>query len=177
MSHTPLIEPSWRGPHHIALTTADLDSTVRFYHGLLGMPLVGGRGANPVHGRHYLFDAGGFLIGFFEQPGHPAPVPPAGWNRSFGFLPGAFQHLALTVGDEPGLEALRARLISAGVEVTDWLHEGPMRQFLFADNNGIVWEVTWTPSGSERAHAGWTFDDPDPVPAAREIQEQGRLVG
>ena len=168
--------PQWRGAHHIALTTADLDATVRFYHGLLGMPLVGGTGANPIHGRHYAFDAGGFLVGFFEQPAHETSAAPVGWSRAFGFLPGAFQHLALTVADEAGLEALRARLVAAGVEVTPWLHEGPMRQFLFADNNGIVWEVNWTPAGAETAHAGWTFDDPDPVPAAREVLGEARLL-
>lgn len=49
-----------------------------------------------------------------------------------------------------------------------------MRQFLFADNNGIVWEVTWTPIGSEKGHAGCILADPDPVPSANEIHEQGR---
>ena len=149
---------------------------MRFYHGLLGMPLVGGKGANPVHGRHYAF-AGGFLIGSFEQPEHEATAAPAGWSRAFGFLPGAFQHLALVVADEDELEALQARLVAAGVEVTDWLHEGPMRQFLFADNNGIVWEVTWTPTGAEEVLPGWAFDDPEPVPAAREIRAEVRLRG
>ena len=76
------------------------------------------------------------------------------------------------VAAEAELEALRARLVAAGVEVTDWLHEGPMRQFLFADNNGILWEVTWTPARA--TPDAWTLDDPDPVPAAREIWE-GRM--
>ena len=168
--------PSWRGAHHVALTTADLDSTVRFYHGLLGMPLVAGVGTNPMHGRHYLFDAGGFLVGFFEHPTHEASPAPAGWSRAFGFQPGAFQHLALALADESWLEALRERLVAAGVEVTDWLHEGPMRQFLFADNNGIVWEVNWTPEEAEGEHGGMAFNDPNPVLAAREIMEQGRIV-
>ncbi len=142
--------------------------------GPLGVPMAAGKGANPIHGRHSMFDAGGFLIGFFEQSGHEAPAAPAGWSPAFRLLPGAFQHLALAVADEASLEALRARLMAAGVEVTDWLHEGPMRQFLFADNNGIVWEVTWTPDGAETL-AGCAFDDPDPVPAAREIREEGQL--
>lgn len=157
----------WRGAHHVALTTADLDATVRFYHGLLGMPLVATIGANPVHGRHDFFDAGGFLVGFFEQPEHAAPPAPAGWSGAFGFLPGACQHLALAVPDEAALEDLRARLVAAGVEVTDWLHAGTMRQFLFADNNGILWEANWTPDGEGSADG--SFADPDPLPAAREI--------
>lgn len=173
MNDTTLTGSRWHGAHHIALTTQDMDATVRFYHGLLGMPLVGTIGVNPMHGRHYMFDAGGILVGFFEQPDHTVQAAPAGWSRAFGFLPGAFQHLALVIEDEPGLEALRDRLVAAGIEVTEWLHEGPMRQFLFADNNGIVWEVTWTPAGAEEGHAGWTFADPDPVPSAREIYEHG----
>lgn len=82
--------PRWHGAHHIALTTRDMDATVRFYHQLLGMPLVGSVGANPIHGRHYMFDAGGFLIGFFEHPDHAMSAVPAGWSRAFAFLPGAF---------------------------------------------------------------------------------------
>ncbi len=146
-----------------------MDATVRFYHGLLNMPLLGGVGANPVHGRHYAFDAGGFHVGFFERPGHEAPAAPAGWSRSFGYVPGSYQHLALVVATESDLEILRERLVAAGVEVTEWLHEGPMRQFLLSDNNGIVWEVTWTPEG---ATDDWELSDPDPVPAARKIWEK-----
>ena len=26
----------WRGVHHLALVTTDMDATVRFYHGVLG---------------------------------------------------------------------------------------------------------------------------------------------
>lgn len=153
----------WKGTHHIALTTDDMDATVQFYCGLLDMPLLGGGGANPMHGRHYTFDAGGFHIGFFERPGYEAPAPAPGWSEAFGYVPGSFQHLALALEDESELEMLRERLGSAGVEVTDWLHEGSMRQFLFANNNGIVWEVTWTPDG---ATDNWDLTDPEPVPAA-----------
>ena len=174
MSEEMSARSHWRGAHHIALTTRDMDATVRFYHQLLGMPLVGSVGANPIHGRHYMFDAGDFLIGFFEHPDHAMSAVPADWSRAFAFLPGAFQHLALKAENEAGLEALRAQLVSADVEVTEWLHEGPMRQFLCADNNGIVWEVTWTPIGSEKGHAGWILAEPDPIPSANEIHEQGR---
>ena len=36
------IEPAlhWRGINHLALVTADMDATVRFYHGVLGAELV-----------------------------------------------------------------------------------------------------------------------------------------
>jgi len=32
--------PRWRGVNHLALITPDMDKTVRFYHGVLGMRLV-----------------------------------------------------------------------------------------------------------------------------------------
>lgn len=48
-----------------------MNATVRYNHGLAGMLPVRGVGANPIHGRHYVFDAGGFLVGLFEHPDHP----------------------------------------------------------------------------------------------------------
>ena len=32
--------PEWRGVHPLAMVTPDMDTTVRFYVGVLGMPLV-----------------------------------------------------------------------------------------------------------------------------------------
>ena len=34
--------PRWRGINHLALVTSDMDKTVRFYHGVLGMRIVAG---------------------------------------------------------------------------------------------------------------------------------------
>lgn len=44
-------QPQWRGAHHLALVTRDLDATVRFYHGMLGMPLFGSMAAQSHRGR------------------------------------------------------------------------------------------------------------------------------
>lgn len=44
MNHTANEQSPWRGAHHLSLVTRDLDATVRFYHGLLGMPLFGAMG-------------------------------------------------------------------------------------------------------------------------------------
>lgn len=30
------VAPRWRGIHHLALITDDMDATVRFWHGVLG---------------------------------------------------------------------------------------------------------------------------------------------
>ena len=71
----------WRGAHHLSLVTRDLDATVRFYHGLLGMPLFGAMGPRENHGCHYLFKAGHFIMHFFAQPDAEIPTPPAGWEK------------------------------------------------------------------------------------------------
>ena len=75
--------PLSRGIHHLALNTEDMKTTIDFYTGVLGMPLVhalkvppglgtgpGNRGNPPFENlRHYFFDAGGdTLVAFFEMP-------------------------------------------------------------------------------------------------------------
>ena len=60
--------PDWRGINHMALVTPDMDATVRFYSGVLGMPLVATLMAGPM--RHYFFEmAPGNTIAFFEVEG------------------------------------------------------------------------------------------------------------
>ena len=48
--------PQWQGINHLALVTTDMDATVRFYHGVLGMRLVASVMAGPM--RHYFFEIG-----------------------------------------------------------------------------------------------------------------------
>ena len=59
--------PKWQGIHHLAMITPDMDETVRFYCGVLGMPLVSTLLAGTM--RHYFFELGpGNTIAFFEDP-------------------------------------------------------------------------------------------------------------
>src|SRR4029077_10955742 len=56
--------PAWHGVNHLALVTPDMDATVRFYHGVLGMRLVATVMAGPM--RHYFFEtAPGHTVAFF----------------------------------------------------------------------------------------------------------------
>src|SRR4051794_41773255 len=75
----------WAGVNHLALVTNDMDETVRFYHGVLQMPLVGTISAGPM--RPYFFplrppSTGGFFGGGGAEGGgggkaarNPLPLP------------------------------------------------------------------------------------------------------
>jgi hypothetical protein len=50
--HNDEVIPPWRGFHHITLVTADLDATIRFYGGVLGMRVGEVVAATERQGRH-----------------------------------------------------------------------------------------------------------------------------
>src|SRR6188474_150821 len=57
--------PRWQGINHLALVTPDMDATVRFYVGVLGMRLAATTMAGPM--RHYFFEMGPRnTVAFFE---------------------------------------------------------------------------------------------------------------
>lgn len=178
MATSPVSEtPHWRGIHHLALVTTDMDATVRFYHGVLGARLVATVATEEF--RHYFFEFGPeSTVAFFEYRGvelerfaKPAGVP----------FPAAsqFDHLSLALPDEDALMGLRDRLKSADCEVTDVVDHGVMRSIYFSDPNGIALEASfWVLDATGRA-ADYTdrrlFADTDPVPAVTELIERGEL--
>jgi catechol 2,3-dioxygenase-like lactoylglutathione lyase family enzyme len=167
----------WRGVHHLALVTPDMDATVRFWHGVLDARLVTTL-ATPAF-RHYFFEVSpGNTIAFFEYTGQqlnsfskPAGVPYAGAAQ--------FDHLSLHLPDEDALLRLRDRLKSHGCEATDVIDHGFLRSVYFNDNNGIALEASWwtiDPTGRPIDYTDerlWA--DANPVPAVRELRENGRL--
>ncbi|MFI6498693.1 VOC family protein [Nonomuraea typhae] len=167
----------WRGLHHLALVTADMDATVRFWHGVLDARLVATI-AVPAF-RHYFFEVGpGCSVAFFEYAGQeldsfakPAGVP---YSRA-----AQFDHLALQLPDEDALNRMRDRLKAHGCEVTDVIDHGFLRSIYFSDPNGIALEASWwaiDPTGRAADHADERlFGDPDPVPAVRELRESGQV--
>ena len=167
----------WRGVHHLALVTPDMDATVRFWHGVIGARLVSTL-ATPAF-RHYFFEvAAGNTVAFFEYAGQhldgfakPAGVP---YEKA-----AQFDHLSLHLPDEDALLLLSDRLKSNGCEVTDVVDHGFLRSIYFTDNNGIALEASWwtlDPTGRPvDYHDERLFSDPDPVPALRELMDTGRL--
>jgi catechol 2,3-dioxygenase-like lactoylglutathione lyase family enzyme len=167
--------PRWRGINHLALVTNDMDATVRFYHGVLGMRLVTTLKAGPM--RHYFFEtAPGNTVAFFEVKRAQPFTAPAGMPDK---RKAQFDHLSFNLADEESLHDLQRRLKEHGCEVTDVVDHGVVRSIYFNDNNGIALEASWwvhdatardTDFGDERF-----FIDPEPVPAVGELQGGGGL--
>ena len=168
----------WRGVHHLALITDDMDATVRFWHGVLGARLVTTIGTPSF--RHYFFEvAPGNTVAFFEYHdveldsyAKPAGIPYRQASQ--------FDHLSLALADEEALHRLQARLKEHGCEVTDVVDHQIMRSIYFTDPNGIALEASWwvldatgrpADLGDDRL-----FADADPVPAVVELRETGTLA-
>jgi catechol 2,3-dioxygenase-like lactoylglutathione lyase family enzyme len=171
------IAPRWRGVHHLALITDDMDATVRLWHGVLGARLVSTIGTPDF--RHYFFEFGPQqTVAFFEY--RDAPYDPLAIGAG---VPDRrkhqFDHLSFALPDEPALESLATRLKSHGCEVTDVVDHDTMRSIYFTDPNGIALEASWWVVDATGRDADYRderlFADPDPVPALRELMATGDL--
>jgi catechol 2,3-dioxygenase-like lactoylglutathione lyase family enzyme len=166
-------QPSWRGVNHLALVTSDMDATVRFYHGVLGMPLVATLMAGPM--RHYFFKIDeGNTVAFFEWKGMETFRKPAGWPTEH---PLQFDHLSFNLPDRPALLDLQQRLRDGGTAVTEVVDHGMLKSIYFTDPTGIALEASYWENDATELTTGnaETFLDPNPVPALREIQARGRV--
>ena len=168
--------PYWRGMNHLALVTPDMDATVRFYHGVLGMRLVATVMAGPM--RHYFFQIGPEeTVAFFEWKGAPTYRKAAGVP-----VPGAVQldHISFNMADEESLLLLRDRVLAAGCEITEVVDHTIVRSVYFTDPNGISLEASWWAADATGRPADYEdkrfFADPDPVPAVRELMAAGQLA-
>lgn len=160
--------PSWQGVNHLALVTPDMDATVRFYAGVLGMPVVATTMAGPM--RHYFFAMSpGNTVAFFEVEGAETFAKGAGSPSDRAIQ---LDHLAFNLPDEAALVQLQARLRAAGSEVTEIVDHGFLRSVYFTDPNGIALEASyWVHDGTAPDAVPddpARFGDPDPVPALTE---------
>jgi catechol 2,3-dioxygenase-like lactoylglutathione lyase family enzyme len=152
-----------------------MDATVRFYHGVLGMPLVATVSAGPM--RHYFFQIGDQnTVAFFEVPDAPEFDLPAGIPDP---RKAQFDHLSFNLPDIEALQDLQRRLKAAGSEVTDIVDHGFIKSVYFTDPHGLALEAScWLLDATGRdADYGDErfFVDPNPVPAVRELGQAGCL--
>ena len=151
------------GINHLALVCRDMEETVAFYAGVLGMPLYK-TVALPDGGQHFFFDCGGGdSVAFFWWPDAPLAAPGIASVKRFPEEPrsaiGSMNHVAFNVPEEK-LDEYRQRLVDAGVKVLPNMvvnhddspmgvsaenHEGVFfRSVYFTDPNGIMLELAAT---------------------------------
>jgi catechol 2,3-dioxygenase-like lactoylglutathione lyase family enzyme len=140
---------TWRGIHHLAVITPDLDATRKFYGEVLGMEVgealtLGGRG-----GQHCFIKPGeceGWGLHVFEHAG--AQVFAAQEPTGLPYVRAVLQHIAFALPDAAAAEVLRERLRAHGMEPTPTGLPGPMASMIFYDNLGSMLEAIW-PRGEE----------------------------
>ncbi|MCZ6859442.1 MAG: VOC family protein [Alphaproteobacteria bacterium] len=173
---------SRRGLHHLALSTSNMDKTVRFWTEVLECPIIVTLHLPPEdpfadlpqlpptdlgNRKHYFFDIGnGDAVAFFDFGSETPPV-------DGGFA----HHVALTCATEDELIATKKHLESHGVDVSEVINHFFCKSIYFKDPNGIYLEYS--------VHTGeWTaanpfLQDADPVPAARDhlgTKQEERLL-
>ena len=125
-----------RGLHHTALISSDVETTVRFYQGVLGFPLTELIDNRDYPGSsHFFFDIGhGNLLAFFDFPG--LDVGP------YAEVLGGLHHCAISV-DPARWDGLVQRLEEAGV--AHEVHSGV--SVYFRDPDGARIELIADPLG------------------------------
>ncbi|ODV12004.1 MAG: glyoxalase [Rubrivivax sp. SCN 70-15] len=123
--------------HHVAYRCRDAKETVEWYGRHLGMGFVLAIAEDQVPSTHapdpymhvFLDAGGGNVLAFFELPNSP----PMGRDEA---TPTWVQHLAFKVGSIDELEATKARLEAAGIEVVGVTDHTIFRSIYFFDCNG-----------------------------------------
>ena len=153
------------GINHLALVSSDMQRTIEFYSGVLGMPLIKTIDLPAGMGQHFFFDCGGGdCVAFFWFPDAPDGVPGVSAPRNRpeqGDLlsaVGSMNHVAFHVPADR-FEDYRRRLRAKGLEVSPILNhdDSPygvsremydgvfVRSFYFQDPDGILLEFAcWT---------------------------------
>lgn len=149
MTHPPAV----RGLHHFAWRCRDAEETRAFYEDLIGLPLVHVIRLDRVPSTgeycpyvHLFFEmSDGSNIAFFDLGDGQCAAPSAN-------TPAWVNHIALRVDSLAGLEAMKARLQAAGVEVLGPVDHHFVKSIYFFDPNGFRLEFT-TPTGTPAMHA------------------------
>ena len=125
------------GVHHAAYRCKDAKQTVEWYRDHLGMDFVLAIAENEVPSTkapdpymHIFLDAGnGNVLAFFELPNSPA----MGRDEN---TPGWVQHIAFKVASMDVLEATKAKLVAAGIDVLGPVNHTIFKSIYFFDPNG-----------------------------------------
>src|SRR3984893_17172653 len=134
---------------HVGINTNDMEATLQFYCGILGMRLVRTT-RTPDGRRHYNVEiGGGNAFAVFDG----AELPTAGERQHVN-------HLALPVDTLEEFDAAYQRLKDHGVAVTEIIERGYGKTFYFHDQNGIRLQIELKTKQDADSLEG----DPNPVP-------------
>jgi catechol 2,3-dioxygenase-like lactoylglutathione lyase family enzyme len=127
---------SARGVHHVALLSADVETTIRFYQDLLEFPLTELFKNRDYEGStHFFFDIGnGNALAFFDFPGLDL--------GDYAEVLGGLHHLAISVPPDRWA-TIKARLDDDGIE---YLHIDGSSLYL-RDPDGARIELICDPLG------------------------------
>lgn len=139
----PNLQPAtfaWRGIHHIALATHDIEATVAFYRDIVGVQGSAIYPSRDGRGRHAILltnptEPKTLGLHFFERANMLLPAQPV--TLATAAMNGNLLHFALYL-DATDQEHLRNRLQSYSIAITE-IPE--LASFVFADNNGLLIEV------------------------------------
>lgn len=130
----------YKGIHHLAMATSNMDETIKFWRDLLGMRLILGLG-KPGY-RHYFFEiSSNDTIAFFEWP-HVKPIE----EKDHGFPvkgPFVFDHVSIGVEEKGKLWEIKQVLEKAGYWVSEVIDHGFILSIYSFDPNGIAIEFSW----------------------------------
>jgi catechol 2,3-dioxygenase-like lactoylglutathione lyase family enzyme len=165
-----------RGVHHLALVSSDMQRTVDFYSGLLGLPLVLTIDLPKGMGQHFFFDiGGGSCLAFFWYPETPAAAPGVSAPSSFPIVGdprsaiGSMNHVAFSVPPER-FDDYVAKLDAKGIVTSGVVHhDDSENQITRRMHDGVFLRSIyfWDPDGSLLELACWTrgLDDADATAA------------
>lgn len=126
-----------KGFEHIGMTVSNLDRSIAFYEGLLGMKLLL-RKRQPNGGEAAFLDAGGGQLEIGQPPGDPITPARRPTNNEVGL-----KHITIAFDD---MDAVYERLMAAGVESVEAPRDAFNQEMLarvgfVLDPDGIVVEL------------------------------------
>jgi catechol 2,3-dioxygenase-like lactoylglutathione lyase family enzyme len=161
-----------RGINHLALVCRDMQRTVDFYSGVLGMPLTKTIDLPAGMGQHFFFDIGnGDSLAFFWFPNAPEAVPgvssAAHWPGDGEIVTahGSMNHVAFDIAPERFEEYVQ-KLHDKGIKTSKiYNHDDSPAQVSHEMNPGVFVRSIYfmDPDGVLLEFASWTrvFDESD----------------
>lgn len=177
MSRSKNKEFDFQGINHLALVCSDMERTVEFYSGVLGMPLIKTIELPRGVGQHFFFDVGnGDCIAFFWFADAPVSVPGVASAKK-GPLPGpsahgSMNHVAINVPADK-IDAYYEKLVAKGIECSRVVShdDSPQQASLEITPTTFVRSIYfYDPDGIALEFAAWTRE----LPQDGDVRHKGR---